>query len=366
MHLKNKTTCLLAIFVLQIIFQGCAVMPSIHANFPKTNQNEAPFRGVFHVHTRYSHDSLGSIQSVIKTASKENFDFVVVTDHNSLKGKFDKALLGRPKPLIIFGNEISTSDGHLVALGIDKEIPTPVEPQSAIDQIHQEGGYAVLAHPVCKRTSWKDWNVTNYDAIEVYNFACDFYDSNKVMLAAKSLLLPPDWFIRKIAKTPEESLRKWDELLFSKQVAGIGAADSHVCCRVFGFPLIRYSLSFRSVTTYVYAKSLSEKDILEALIHGKSFIAFESRGFAKKFRFTAKTAQGQFKPGSVVISEAPVTLAVELPIAAQIRLIHNGEQVAVKKGKTLVFPAKDSGIYRVEVFRNGKIWILSNPISIQM
>ena len=40
----------------------------------------------FHTHTRYSHDSLTSIEAFINAARRSGLDRVVVTDHNNIRG----------------------------------------------------------------------------------------------------------------------------------------------------------------------------------------------------------------------------------------------------------------------------------------
>ena len=357
-----------AVLAFALISESCSALPKLPTSLlTKQSPNVPPYRGVFHVHTKYSHDSAGTLRNVIRAARDRNLDFALITDHNTLEGKSDQTVLrGSKDPLLIFGNEISTTDGHLIALGTDQKIKAPIESQTAIDQIHEQGGFAILAHPVCERTSWKNWNVKNYDGMEVYNFACDFYASNKPMFFLKSLLMSPALFIAQVIREPREPLAQWDSVSLSKPVVGFGAVDAHVRYRILGFPLMRYSLAFRSVTMYANAKSRSEKDIVEALVSGKSFIVFESRGSAKTFKFEAKRGTDVFEMGSKIRSEAPVALVVQSPAPSEIRVIRNGEVVRKKSGETLVFDAKMPGVYRVEVFRNGKIWIISNPITIQV
>ena len=55
-------------------------------------------------------------------------------------------------------------------------------------------------------------------------------------------------------------------------------------------------------------------------------------------------------------------LSVKLPVAAEIRLIHTGQVIALQYGDSLSYTASEAGAYRVEVERNQKLWIISNPI----
>ncbi len=359
---KLRTAFWVLTAILLLAGSGCSALPKFPAySFQK--QSEAPYRCVFDIHTQYSHDSSGSIPSVILAAKKRNLNFVIITDHNSMKAREDPAL--SQDPLLIIGNEISTTDGHLISLGTRKIIEPPIEPQKAIDQIHSDGGFAVIAHPVCAKSAWQDWNVKNVDGIEVYNHACDFYDSNKLTFLLKSLTLSPTFFRQQAIREPRKMLAKWDSILSSNFIAGFGAIDAHERYSVFGFPLMHYTNLFGAVTMYVKADSMSEKDILNALVKGKSYLVFESLGSAPGFQFQAKSNQEIFESGSFVKSESPAVLYVSAESPSEINLIKNGNVILKSTQSSINFAAKEPGVYRVEVIRYGKIWIISNPITIQ-
>ncbi len=363
-HARKITSLFLPI----VLLAGCSVLPQVKFPFPNNDlESGVPYRGVFHIHTQYSHDSSGTISELIRSANFQKLDFLIITDHNTLEGKKEvrsqKTEVGKNDPLLMIGNEISTTDGHLVALGIDQEIHTPIEPQKAIDQIHSLGGYAILAHPVCNKTAWKDWNVKNFDGIEVYNFACDFYASNKISFFAKSFFLRRSAFLRSAIRYPKKPLQKFDQLMAERPVSAWGASDAHTH-RIFGLPLMQYSLPLQAVTMYVNAKTLSEADVLNALVKGESFLVFESKGTAKKFRFEAETTGKSYPIGSIVQSETPVVLNIVAPSTAEIRLIRNGTLAKKTFARSMTFQVHEPGIYRAEVFRGGKIWIISNAITV--
>ena len=58
-------------------------------------------------------------------------------------------------------------------------------------------------------------------------------------------------------------------------------------------------------------------------------------------------------------------LQVVLPKRGRLRLIRDGETILEEVGKSLAHPVPGPGIYRVEVSRKGKLWILSNPIYVR-
>jgi len=344
----------LFVFLILALLQGCALAPQFSPGFPgkKSDREKGLYRGVFHVHSHHSHDSDGSLRSISRSARGKGLDFVVITDHNTVAGRGEYEKSGLEKlPLLIFGNEISTREGHLISLGIDEEIQPPIGAQEAIRKVRSLGGHTVLAHPLCPKTHWKDWGVKEFDGMEVYNYACDLYGADKFAFLFEFLFLPPSLFNRLFIKEPREALKKWDSLGASGALPAFGGADAHRQ-KAAGIPLLRYPLSFGAITTYVFADTLSEKEILKALFSGKSFLAFETLGRADRFSFESR---GGGKPKNLIVS---------VPKRAEIRLLFNGSVVQKIKARSLTFEANRPGTYRVEVFRHGKLWILSNAVTV--
>jgi hypothetical protein len=356
-----------------VVLQGCGTAPpltiSSYVDRSKPLSSEkagVPYRGVFHVHTKFSHDSSGSLKDVVRAARRAGLDFVVITDHNTLKAKMDPGAAKLPaRPLLIFGTEISTNEGHVIGVGIGKEIRGRIPAKEAIEKIHEQGGFAILAHPICSKGAWRDWNVKDFEAIEVYNYTCDFYGRNKTKLVFELLFLAPPLLAERIFKEPREALNRWDELLKERRIAAVGAVDAHVGLPLLGFHLMRYSVAFEAVTLYVVADTLSERAVVEALVSGRSYVAFETRGRARGFSFKGRVGEKEFLSGSVIPSKEPVTLEVNVPGQSEIRLLRNGELIQKTNASSLVFNATGAGVYRVEVFQDGKLWILSNPIFIE-
>ena len=53
---------------------------------------------------------------------------------------------------------------------------------------------------------------------------------------------------------------------------------------------------------------------------------------------------------------------VRLPGRAEVRVLRNGEVEWSRETQVLCFPVERDGAYRVEVYRDGRPWIFSNPI----
>jgi predicted metal-dependent phosphoesterase TrpH len=131
-----------------------------------------------HCHTVYSNrhprrfDALNSPREMIEAAIRKGLEGIIVTDHDSVKGGLvGKAIAGRYKDFkVIPGAEISTRAGHILAMGIDENIPKGMSVDETVEMIHDLGGIAVASHPFSTRgrPSVGDYCLMA-DGIEVFN-----------------------------------------------------------------------------------------------------------------------------------------------------------------------------------------------------
>jgi predicted metal-dependent phosphoesterase TrpH len=121
-----------------------------------------------HVHTTYSKDSLITPQDLVYYAKKKGLNAVAVTDHNSLDGAYKIAK--ETDFLIIPGMEVSSADGHIVALNVHELIPRDLSAPETVERIHKAGGVAIACHPyVYFKGCLKENVCQTFDAIEVIN-----------------------------------------------------------------------------------------------------------------------------------------------------------------------------------------------------
>jgi predicted metal-dependent phosphoesterase TrpH len=121
-----------------------------------------------HVHTTYSKDSLITPKDLIYYAKKSGLNAVAVTDHNQLDGAYKIAK--ETDFLIIPGMEVSSADGHIVALNISELIPQGLSAVETVERIHRAGGIAIACHPfVLFKGCLKENVCENFDAIEIVN-----------------------------------------------------------------------------------------------------------------------------------------------------------------------------------------------------
>lgn len=121
-----------------------------------------------HVHTIFSADSSITPRQLVHYARKRRLDGVAVTDHDRL----DSALkiCSETDFLIIPGMEISSADGHIVALNVQETIPRGLGSEETVKRIHRAAGIAVACHPIAFLKGSLGNNATsNFDAVEVIN-----------------------------------------------------------------------------------------------------------------------------------------------------------------------------------------------------
>ncbi|NHJ48048.1 MAG: hypothetical protein FK733_09695 [Asgard group archaeon] len=102
-----------------------------------------------------------------------NMDGVGIVTHNDLpfaKKIVDIFKRNDSEKLYIAGVEIDTIDGHLIAYGIDEEIPPDLSAAETIELIKEQNGVSIIPHPLLSHNSigFKAKNL-KADAMEFYN-----------------------------------------------------------------------------------------------------------------------------------------------------------------------------------------------------
>jgi predicted metal-dependent phosphoesterase TrpH len=85
----------------------------------------------------------------VDSLAATTLDLVVITDHNAIS-TLDRlrGMLDGRGPELVRGEEITTREGHLLGLGIDRLVPAHLALRDAIAAIHDAGGLAIVAHPL--------------------------------------------------------------------------------------------------------------------------------------------------------------------------------------------------------------------------
>jgi hypothetical protein len=106
-------------------------------------------RADLHIHSNYSDGSAG-VEAIIRRAARLGLDAIAITDHNEIQGALAAGELCRTLGLevkVIVGEEISTSDGHVIGLFLRQRIRPLLSAEATIEEIRRQGGLAVAAHP---------------------------------------------------------------------------------------------------------------------------------------------------------------------------------------------------------------------------
>jgi predicted metal-dependent phosphoesterase TrpH len=141
-----------------------------------------------HTHTEYSPDSrtpVGVQAAAIKAAG---LHVVCATDHNTIEGALRLREIADGFRVII-GEEVSTRDGDMIGLFLEKVVPRGQPAEETIARIHDQGGLVSVPHPFSRNRLfhlrrdalervWKD-----IDCIEVFN-AREAFTRDNVRAAA--------------------------------------------------------------------------------------------------------------------------------------------------------------------------------------
>ncbi|MGO8805179.1 MAG: CehA/McbA family metallohydrolase [Candidatus Bathyarchaeia archaeon] len=122
-----------------------------------------------HVHSNYSRDSLITPKDLVYYAKKRGLTAVAVTDHNQVDGSWKIAK--ETDFLVIPGMEVSSGDGHIVALNVKELIPRGLSAGETVDKIHAAGGIAIAVHPYAwfKGSLASHVKDAKFDAVETLN-----------------------------------------------------------------------------------------------------------------------------------------------------------------------------------------------------
>lgn len=350
---------------------------------PKTIE----YVGVIHLHSVFS-DGSGEVDQIAAIASECELDFLILTDHNTLRARDEGYQKFYDKTYLMVGCEINDKDNknHYLALGIDKVISTRLPPQEYINKVNEMGGIGFIAHPDEKRNQmkehppypWLDWNCTGFTGIEIWNHMSEWMENLTEENKYQAFMHP----LRTIQGPPAETLSRWDQLSLFRKVVGIGGVDAHAHkVNLLGFfevEVFPYKVLFKSVRTHILLDEKieisqspdgirkAELQILEALKNGRCFVSNYYHGDARGFRFFVKDpAFNTWGQGSEVKLKDNLQFVVRIPGSeCVVKLIRNGEVAEIAKSDEAVFELHEPGIYRAEVYKHNKAWIFSNHIRV--
>lgn len=340
--------------------------------------------GAVHIHSRYS-DGTGDIPDIVHAAAEVGLDFLMMSDHNTLRAKQDGWEGWRQHVMLLIGYEINDREdkNHYLAFGLDKTVGVRITAQEYVRRVREQGGIGFIAHPDERRNSmpehppypWLAWDAKDFDGIEIWNHMSEWMEGLTDENKFQRFIHP----LKSITAPPEITLRRWDELARSRRIVGIGGTDAHAHkADVMGFfdvEVFPYKIMFKSVRTHVLLDEPLRKGddgtfeadkwrVYEALRSGRCFVANANHGEARGFSFHATSADETLWPGDFVVfpGEGRIALHVELPREARLRILRNGNVERELVTDEYTFGASAPGAWRVEAWIDDKGWIFSNHI----
>jgi len=149
-------------------------------------------RADLHMHTNASDGWPSPAQLVDHAMRRSGLDAIAITDHDTIEGALRAAEYAakRTRLHVIVGEEVSSRDGHIVGLFLEKRVKPGMSAAATIHAIHDQEGLAVAAHPFWRTqkrvrggpihgVGWLAAEL-DFDAIEVENATPGFYVFNQL------------------------------------------------------------------------------------------------------------------------------------------------------------------------------------------
>ncbi|MEV5979082.1 CehA/McbA family metallohydrolase [Streptomyces sp. NPDC052114] len=260
----------------------------VHPPERAKGRGRAWYRGDCHLHSVHS-DGRRTLAEIAALARAAGLDFINSSEHNTHSAHAHWAPEAGDDLLIMLGEEVTTRNGHVVALGID--------PGTFVDwryrardnrfgkyarRIRDAGGLVVPAHPhaTCVGCNWK-FGFGEADAVEVWNGP--YTPDDEVSLA--------DWDSMLVASVRGD--RQW--------IPAMGNSDAHRDPDRVGGP-----------QTVVLADDLTREAIQDGIRRGHSYVA-ENKDVALAFSAAGgKGAHAGIGERLDVDRDAPVTVRLEV------------------------------------------------------
>jgi len=396
LKLRNTLKVLAAACFLVWIVDGFLL---IRSEYPRSAPSSGPatgpaagtgarYTGVIHVHSTYS-DGGGTVAEIVRAGQDAGLDFLVLTDHDTLQPKRDGHQGYHDGLLLLVGEEVNTSAGHLLALAVGRDVDQdgPLGLPALIEEISEAGGLSIAAHPTGRRP-WTDWTVEGMDGLELLNADSDWRDDGVWELARALAFLPfmPDGVFNSLIDRPDEAIRLWIHRAQRQHVTVIGSVDAHERIPLWGdrslaFP--SYERMFGLIRTYVVTDTeltgdadVDETILMNAIRRGSCYVVLEGYEPAPGFSFELTLGADTTSMGGRVVFQQGARLHVAAPSSGpvRIRLYRNEVPLVETEGHALFVEVPGPGVYHTEIYQmRGTVlrgdrprpWIISNAIRVE-
>lgn len=381
------------------------------------------YRAILHCHSKFSHDSRGTIERVVEAAKAVGVNILMFNEHPA--DHYDYVLDGhqgmKDGVLLIPGAE---SGGFLAfprrsLKGIDTS-----SPQEFADLVLRNDGLVFLSH----LEERMDWEIIGMTGTEIYNTHADVKEENRLMfILASPLSWPtmraaiekyPQEFFASLQDYPKAYLRRWDELCQKSPLTGVAANDAHenigIIVRLVEADKIRiedvlgekviaelnvakiplfqemikdkkpgdiamkmqldpYERSLHHVSTHLLMPALDQDSVWKALRGGNAYVAFDWMADPTGFVFQLEHEDDRYLMGSRLPLDTgaghPWKLRVAATLPCTIKIVKDGIVVHEVTDRSTELEINEPGIYRTECWLDlageARPWILSNPIYVR-
>jgi predicted metal-dependent phosphoesterase TrpH len=108
------------------------------------------FKLDLHNHTHFSADGFMSPTVLLERAARMGIDCLAVSDHNTVKGALEALALAAADPSlprVIPGIELTTADGEIIGLYVQRDISAGLSLEESVGLIREQDGLVYLPHP---------------------------------------------------------------------------------------------------------------------------------------------------------------------------------------------------------------------------
>lgn len=102
-----------------------------------------------HIHTTYSYDGTATVTATLEHVTRNtDLDVIAITDHDQIEGALEAVELAPHYGIeVIPGVEVSTAEGHVLALYVQQNIPRNLSLAETVLYVKEQGGLCIAAHP---------------------------------------------------------------------------------------------------------------------------------------------------------------------------------------------------------------------------
>ena len=183
----------------------------------------------FHIHSSTWSDGALTPLGLVLEAERQGLDAIAITGHNQVSdakvGRWFAATMGGP--IVITGQEVLAPEHHVIAVGIERAVDSRQGVAQQADDIHEQGGVAIAAHPVA--SFWQGFDATDTARLDGAEICHPLVFGN------------------------DEGQRELEQFAARGHLAAIGSSDFHGLGRM------------GMCRTYVFATDATPRGILDAL-----------------------------------------------------------------------------------------------------